>query len=264
MGQWFKKFFEKNNCKVIIAGRKTKLTPKQAAAKADIVLISVPIDVTESVIREVGPQVKRSALLIDVTSIKEKPVKAMKKYSKAEVIGMHPVFGPRVTSCKKQTIILTPARGKKWLPWIIKIFKKSKAKITITTPKEHDAMMAIVQGLIHMSSISVCHTLKELGVNMEKSQKFSSPLYKVRMDVIGRILNQDPNLYMDMSLMNPAVIEALKQYQKSVTRLLKIVQNKQRKKFLDYFKKSAMYLGDFTKKAEKSSDYLMEKLINKK
>ena len=137
---------------------------------------------------------------MDLTSIKEGPVRAMKRYSKSEVIGMHPVFGPRIKSCKNQTIILTPARGKKWLPWVISTFKKAKANVTITTPKHHDKMMAIIQGLIHLSSISICHTIQSLGVNIEESQKFSSPLYKVRMDVIGRILNQDPKLYMEMNI----------------------------------------------------------------
>ena len=40
-------------------------------------VISVPIDVTEQVIREVGPRLRPESLLMDVTSVKSEPMRAM-------------------------------------------------------------------------------------------------------------------------------------------------------------------------------------------
>jgi len=81
MGQWFKRFFEKEGHKVVIAGRKTKITPKECAAQCDVVIMSVPIDVTIKTIKEIAPLVREDALLMDLTSIKKEPVEAMLKYS---------------------------------------------------------------------------------------------------------------------------------------------------------------------------------------
>jgi len=75
MGQWFKKFFEKNKYNILIASRKTKLKPEQCAAKCDVVIISVPIASTTKVIKEVAPYVRDSALLMDLTSLKKEQVK---------------------------------------------------------------------------------------------------------------------------------------------------------------------------------------------
>ncbi len=118
MGQWFKRFFERNKCKVIISGRKTEIKPSECASKCDVVIVSVPIDITINVIEEIAPFVKEDALLMDFTSIKKEPVDAMLKFSRSAVIGVHPVFGPSLNTLKNQTIVICPARPKKWLDWV--------------------------------------------------------------------------------------------------------------------------------------------------
>lgn len=113
MGILFKKFFEDNNCKVLISSRSTKLKPTDCAKQSNVVLISVPIATTIKVIKKVAPYVNKNSLLMDTTSIKKEPVRVMLRYSNCEVVGMHPVFGPNVSSLKSQTIVLCPARTKK-------------------------------------------------------------------------------------------------------------------------------------------------------
>ena len=264
MGQWFKRFFQKNGCKVVIASRKTKLKPEECASKCDVVVITVPIDSTLAVIKKIAPHVRKDALLMDLTSLKKEPVKAMLKHSKSEVIGTHPVFGPSVKSIKDQTMILCPARGRKWLPWLKKMLNKNGAKIKISTPSKHDRMMSVIQGIMHFGSISICHALKELGVDIMNSQKYSSPIYKLRMDMVGRILNHDPKLYADIEIQNPETTKALKAYLKNANQLYKIIKKKDTKKFIRYFKEAADYLGSFKKEAEEYSNYLIDKLVERK
>ncbi|MEK7085406.1 MAG: prephenate dehydrogenase/arogenate dehydrogenase family protein, partial [Patescibacteria group bacterium] len=97
MGRLFSEFFDRpqgdfSRPKVIIADIGTKLNNKQLAEKSDIVIVSVPIDQTYKVIKEVLPYIRKDSALMDFTSIKEKPVKAMLK-GNCEVLGMHPMFG---------------------------------------------------------------------------------------------------------------------------------------------------------------------------
>ncbi len=263
LGQWFKKFFENNECKVLIASRKTKLKPKECAAKCDVVIVCVPINVTVDVIKEIGPFVSEDALLIDFTSLKQKPVEAMLKYSKAAVIGTHPVFGPSVETIKNQTVVLCPSRPREWLTWLRHIFEKNGALIRITTPKKHDKMMSIIQGITHFSTISLAYTLKKLGMNVEESLHYTSPIYKVRMDMVGRLLNQDPALYADIELLNPENKKAIGEYMKSTQKLMEIIKEKDREEFIKFFKEGAGFLGDFKKEATEYSDYLIEQLVKK-
>ena len=263
LGQWFKRFFEKNHCKVLIASRKTDLTPKECAQKADIVIITVPIISTLEVIKEVAPYVREDALLMDFTSIKKKPVEAMLRYSKSAVIGAHPVFGPSVKSIKNQTIVLCPARPRNWLSWSRNIFEKNGALVRITTPEKHDQMMSVIQGVTHLSTICIANTLKKLGINVEESLHYTSPIYKVRMDMVGRLLNQDPSLYADIEMLNPENKKALEEYIRTTRELIGIIKRQDRQEFIRFFKEGADYLGDFKKEATKYSDYLIEQLVKK-
>jgi len=263
IGQWFKRFFEKNNYEVLIASRKTELTPKECASICDVVIISVPIASTIKVIKEVAPFVREDALLADFTSIKEKQVEAMLKYSKAAVIGTHPIFGPSVKTIKNQTVVLCPVRPKKWLNWLKTIFEKNGALVRVTTPQKHDKMMSIIQGVTHFSTICVAHTLKKLGIDVKESLHYTSPIYKLRMDVVGRLLNQDPTLYADIEMHNPENKKAIEEYIRSTRELIGIIKRQDREDFIKFFKEGADFLGDFKKEATEYSDYLIEQLVKK-
>ena len=65
---------------------------------SDILIISVPIQHTSDVIREVAPYMKAGSLMVDVTSIKEEPSNTMREVlpDEIEYIPTHPVFGPRM------------------------------------------------------------------------------------------------------------------------------------------------------------------------
>ena len=69
------------------------------AGTCDLVVVSVPIRDTVRVIGEIAPFLREDQLLCDFTSLKTGPVAAMLR-SKAAVIGLHPMFGPTVSSIR--------------------------------------------------------------------------------------------------------------------------------------------------------------------
>ena len=264
MGQWFKRFFELHGHIVEIASRKTELSIEDCAKRNDIVIVSVPMDITVDILKKIAPLVKKEGLIMDLTSLKKDPVKAMLTNSECDVIGMHPMFGPGVKSLRNQAVVLCPARGEKWVNWIETLLLKEGAKVKITTPEHHDKMMSVIQGIIHFSSITISHALKELNIDIGESQEFSSPIYKLRMDMVGRILNQDPHLYANIEILNPETPKALKAYLKTCNKLLDIIERKDKVSFVKYFNEAADYLGDFKKEAEEYSNYVIDKLVYKK
>ena len=264
MGQWFKHFFEKQGYKVLIAGRTTELTPVELAKRCDVVIISVPISSTVEAIKQIAPHVKKEALLTDFTSLKSEPVKAMLQYSKSEVIGCHPVFGPTVKSLKKQTIVLCPARGKVWLPWLKSLFEKNEAFVKVSTPEEHDKAIAIVQSLRHYTELAFASSMRELKVNLKETLEFTSPVYWLRIITMGRLLAQDPKLYADIEIMNPDSLKVIDAYIKSLKAIRKIVADKDMDAFIKLFNDNADYFSEFKARFMEESDYLIDKLVVKK
>ena len=105
IGRWFVDFFEKEGYTVHVSGRRTGMDMDEMAQKCQVVIVSVPIGVTTQVIEQVGPKMKKESLLMDFTSLKEEPVKAMLECSSSEVMGCHPLFGPDVSSIEGQNIV---------------------------------------------------------------------------------------------------------------------------------------------------------------
>jgi chorismate mutase/prephenate dehydrogenase len=77
MGQVFARLFEELSNEVIIVDRDSKIAPREAVQRANLVLISVPIDATPGVISEYAPLLTAEQALVDLTSTKAQPVETM-------------------------------------------------------------------------------------------------------------------------------------------------------------------------------------------
>ncbi len=262
MGTWFRRFFEDEGYTVLISDKDTELSNAELVKKSDVVLFSVPIDVTSEVIESVLPESREAQLWMDTTSIKALSVPVMRR-SKAEVLGMHPMFGPSISSLKGQTLILCEDRIEKWSGWFGGIVQKHEGRIKKTTAKEHDKMMATIQGLTHFSLISLGYAFKELGLDIEESLEYTSPIYRMRLDMVGRILAQDPRLYADIAILNPETQEVMRSYINSIMKLYMLIKDEDTGRFMEFFRESADHLGGFRQKAMEESTYLIRRLVEK-
>ena len=211
-GQHLGKNLEENN-EIVISGENVEEASKIAenhewdygknkeiVKDADVVIIAVPIAVTVDVIDEVGPHISEDTLLCDITSVKKKPVEAMKKYSD-EVLGMHPMYAPS-NSIKGQKIVLCPEKGKKWTE-METFWMDNGADIHVTDPESHDKAMSLVQGLMHFSELVVAETIRKAYMNGSDMEEYSSPVYQLITDLTARMLNQKPGLYGSIQAENP-------------------------------------------------------------
>jgi prephenate dehydrogenase len=212
IGKWFADFFAGEGHTVHVSGKLEKMSLPELAAACRIVVVAVPIVSTIDVIREVGPLLPEEALLMDLTSLKEKPVRTMLAASRAEVIGCHPLFGPDVPSMKGQNIVLCPARGGRWLGFLQEIFAKNGARITVTAPAEHDRMMALIQGLTHLETLLTGLTLLDSGVESSELEAFSTPVFRTKQAIAAKVFGPRPGLYAALLAENPnmpALLEIL-------------------------------------------------------
>lgn len=277
MGKFFAELFKKEKFDVTISGPSEsegeRVAKKlgvwyekdnvDAVKDADIVMISVPIDVSLEVIGKVAPYVKSNSLLMDVTSVKEKPCAAMKEHAKkgVEIIGTHPIFSHRVGTLEGQVFVLTPVRAKKWLSWLRRFLKEHKVRVFETTPEEHDRVMAVVQGLTHFTYIAVGKTLEEIDFDIKESRNFSSPIYELMLDMIGRIVGQNPKLYASIQMENPRIPEIHEIFLKTAKELSSDVKRRDEEKFMEMMKEAARHFDD-VKGAMGRSDKAIFSLIS--
>ena len=223
IGKWFSTFFAEEGYPVHVTGRSTGMSLLELAAACQIVIVAVPIGVTLDVIREVGPLLPEETLLMDLTSLKKEPVRAMLAASRAEVIGCHPLFGPDAPSLAGQNIVLCPARGGRWLDFLQGIFVKNGARITVTAPAEHDRMMALIQGLTHLDTVLMGLTLQDSGVEPSELAAFSTPVFRTKQAVIEKVFGPRPGLYAALLAENPNMPKILEIYEKNLSALKRLI-----------------------------------------
>ena len=216
---------------------------------ADIVVFSVPIEYMVDTIREVAPHAPEGSLLMDVASIKTAPAEALEKYApeNVEILPCHPMFGPRVPTLKRQIIVLTPIenRAPNWLPRVKDFLIKSECELVTTTPNEHDKYMSIVQGLTHFSYISLASTIRKLNINVKKSRNFSSPVYTIMLDMVSRIVYQNPYLYYSIQKNNVETSNAREALIKESIYLSNLIDEGKEDDFVKSMVESAKHLDGY-------------------
>lgn len=150
-GRLIKKHLE--NYFEIVWNDQEKGVPIEEAASKEMVIIAVPIQEFESVIRRIKNKTKKNALIIDVCSVKVKPVKIMKRLLQrnVQILATHPLFGPQSSAngLKGLSIVLCPVRIHN-LNAIKDFLEKLGLKVIISNAKEHDKQMAKTQALTHL------------------------------------------------------------------------------------------------------------------
>ncbi len=223
MGDWFARFFRQEGYAVHVSGRNRGMDFAEMADTCQVVVVSVPIGATGAVIEKIGPHMRADALLMDLTSIKQGPVKAMLEKSVSEVIGCHPLFGPHIDSPAGQRVVLCPVRTEKWYSWLKAILEKKGATVVETTPEIHDRMMALVQGLNHFNTIVMGLVLSKAGESFSELCRFATPAFQAKVELIQKVFCQNPTLYAEIVSVNPDVHQHIEACENIAAELKKLI-----------------------------------------
>ncbi len=248
---------------VMISDVDTRLKPEEAAAVADAVCISVPIDATVEVIRALGPHVRPDALLFDVTSVKAAPVRAMLDATRAAVVGAHPLFGPSVHSLQGQRVVLCRGRGDEWFDWLQQMLQARGLSVMEAAPDAHDKAMSIVQVLLHFATQVMGKTLADLDVSIDETLAITSPIYLMELLMTARHFAQSPDLYASIQMSNPAAPDVTAAFAAAARSLQAVTAARDRDAFVQSFKDVRSFFGPFTDRALEQSSFLIDRLVER-
>ncbi len=249
--------------RLLLVDTDTALRAEEAAAVADVVVVSVPIDVTDAVLRAVGPHVRDDALLMDVTSVKEAPLQTMLEVTGASVVGTHPMFGPSVHTLQGQRVVICRGRGDIWADWVAQSFAARGLVITETTATQHDRAMSVVQVLTHFQTQVQGLTLSRLGLPLAETLPFTSPAYLLELYVAARHFAQDPALYGSIEMRNPRTADVTSAFGQSVHDVADILARGDQAAFSRLFDDVRTFFGDFTAEALEQSSFLIDRIVER-
>jgi prephenate dehydrogenase len=186
------------------------------ALHSEIVIFAVPIQALEKTLIESAPFLKKGQLILDVASVKVKPIKSMIEHlpDHIDIIATHPIFGPQSgkNGIEGQNITLVNVRGNRLASVQNFLSENLKLNVIISTADEHDLQMAYVQGLTHM----VARIFKMMDVP-ELNQ--TTKTYTHLQDMVNLINNDSDDLFRAIQTENPYVHDVKKRFFSQVKNL---------------------------------------------
>lgn len=166
-------------------------------APDDWVFIAVPQAQLEglcTILREFLPDGIGVAIM---TSRQAQPFAlATKILETSNVFGLHPLFGPYVTSPYGQTVALCREHPKQFDTSALEaILQKFGIRIIHRSPVEHDQDMAYVQALTHFILLSFSHFLASSGKRLEDLMEMRTPPFQFLTAFASRMLMQSPDTF---------------------------------------------------------------------
>jgi prephenate dehydrogenase len=123
--------------------------------------------------------------------------------------------------------------------------------------------MAVVQGLTHFQAIAAAHAMATLEFIPEDTLESASPVYRLRLAMVGRILAQNPRLYAEIQVYNPYVREVLVALEESSRLLQGFVERRDVDGFVAEFERARDALGTFRERALEESNALIQALAKR-
>jgi len=172
----------------------------ERVASCDVVVLAVPVGQFENAIIALKPHLKKGCIVVDVGSVKLKPVEIMlaELPEHVDIIGTHPLFGPQsakagIAGCK---VAVCPVRGKSTFRIAAFLKKALGLNVIISTADQHDKEAAVVQGLTHL--------IARILVRMEPlPRNMTTASFDLLLDAIEMVRHDSEDVYKAIEQENP-------------------------------------------------------------
>lgn len=246
LGSLFVRMFTLSGYQVDVLEKDDWTRAPQLFSEAGLVVVSVPINATEQLIKQSLTELPSHCVLVDLTSIKQVPINAMLAAHTGPVLGLHPMFGPDVVSMAKQVIIYCDGRDSQDYQWLLDQMAIWGAKLIAADPAEHDKAMTLVQGMRHFTSFVYGQHLAAENPDLEQLLEFSSPIYRLELAMVGRLFAQDSALYADIIFSSTENRAMLSRYLSRFEHANKMLLDGDRAGFITSFNQVSDWFGDYS------------------
>ena len=256
MGRLFEKMLTLSGYQVRILEQHDWDRAADIVADAGMVIVSVPIHVTEQVIGKLPP-LPKDCILVDLASVKNGPLQAMLAAHDGPVLGLHPMFGPDSGSLAKQVVVWCDGRKPEAYQWFLEQIQVWGARLHRISAVEHDQNMAFIQALRHFATFAYGLHLAEENVQLEQLLALSSPIYRLELAMVGRLFAQDPQLYADIIMSSERNLALIKRYYKRFGEAIELLEQGDKQAFIDSFRKVEHWFGDYAQRFQSESRVLL-------
>lgn len=218
MGRWFSELLSSagNEIFVIDTDIDNGLTIENSAS-ADVVIVAVPISITDNILTQLDTICKEDAVIFDLASLKSPFMKTLKDLAKKRnVCSVHPMFGPSARSMYKRNLIICDCGNEYAVKEVLDLLGNKGGDIRVMDVELHDRYMSYVLGLSHAVNIAFFTTLLRSGIPYDDMRTVASTTFRKNMDTNESVALEDPMLYYSIQHLNNSRDEMWSAFTKAV------------------------------------------------
>ncbi|MCM1984907.1 bifunctional chorismate mutase/prephenate dehydrogenase [Lyngbya confervoides] len=260
MGRFFCQRFTAAGHMVKVLERDNWSSAAELLADVDLVLLCVPLHLTEPLAYQVAQYLSPGTALADIASVKAPIVKAMLKAHQGPVMGLHPMFGPGVQSFMAQKVVVCPGRHDATFQWLLDLIEQDGGQLVMASTEEHDQMMVVVQAVRHFSTLCLGVFLARENIDINRSLEFASPIYRMEINMVSRLFAQDTALYADIIMASDDRCQVVQRLVDTYQEIAQLFLGRKRESLLNEFHAAHQVFCLESERAFSESNYLIKNL----
>ena len=202
-------------------------------SKANLVLLTTPVDISNNIITEILDRINEKAIVIDFGSTKSNICRITKNHKNREnFIATHPIAGTEFSGPKaafselftEKTIIICDAEcsDNRLLGIVIDLFNKMKMKIRSMNSESHDKHIAYVSHLSHISSFMLGKTV----MDKEKNENNIFDMAGSGFESTVRLAKSSPQMWSAIFKLNKKnILKSLDEYIINLNQFKTLIEN---------------------------------------
>jgi cyclohexadieny/prephenate dehydrogenase len=221
-------------------------TAAEAARDADLVVLCAPIGANGPLAEEIGPVLKRGAIVSDVGSVKVCVIRDIGPHlpDGVHLVPGHPVAGTEHSGpesgfpelFENRYCILTPPPGTDAAATekVAALWRSAGSNVELMDPHHHDRVLAVTSHLPHLISFTIVGTAADLEMQLRREKHDASDVVETREVIkfsaggfrdFTRIAASDPVMWRDIFLNNrDAILELLGRFTEDITALQRAIR----------------------------------------
>lgn len=179
---------------------------------ADIVLLCVPARNIGETTQRLAPWMRKNAILADITSVKEEPMRQMRQCWQGAIVGTHPLFGPNPAPEGDLPVVIVPDAdvSSENSRIVANFFEKLGFRTFEADAAAHDKAMAKIQNMNFITNVAYFAALAGDGDLLP----FLTPSFGRRQEAAKKMLTEDASMFSGLFEANGHSHEAVRQFRK--------------------------------------------------
>ncbi len=239
MGDWLVRYFSKTRISLLVYDIRSEPSHKRHNIKvckslvecvvpADIVIICVPLDETQTMIEKCVPIMHNGATLIEIASIKSTTYTSLKRVNRRiNLLSIHPMFGPGAVRLTTQKILMIPVKNKRRELNILRALFSNIKIIIVNDWKLHDKYMSMLLSLAYYINLVFAECLTDQNVPVLKSLSGSS--FAIQSLLSESMLTDEPAMISSLFTENPFAVDLIRKYNHHATALTRYITDHNKK-----------------------------------